>query len=149
MNEMDVVMAACLSESTFKTVLDHVRKYAQDIVISLDDTTDNQKKAAAKRKKTSSADKKGTAVSNEYGGRSVIVERNISSGTSSTRQSANSKKKNNVDFEKWKQSILDAAVVKMQQNHQNEISREEALKYAAEEVVRDLQKKNRIIQSNK
>ena len=139
MNEMDVVMAACLSESTFKTVLDHVRKYAQDIVISLDDTTDNQKKASAKRKKTSSADKKGAVVSNEYGGRSVIVERNISSGTSSTRQSANSKKKNNVEFEQWKQSILDATVAKMQQNHgkgdNNNISREEALKYAAEEVV--------------
>ena len=153
MNEMDVVMAACLSESTFKTVLDHVRKYAQDIVISLDGTTDNQKRAAAKRKKTSNADKKGTAVSNEYGGRSVIVERSISSGTSSTRQSANSKKKNNVEFEQWKQSILDATVAKMQQSHEkgdnNNISREEALKYAAEEVVRDLQKKNCISQSNK
>ena len=153
MNEMDVVMAACLSESTFKTVLDHVRKYAQDIVISLDDTTDNQKKAAAKRKKTSSADKKGTVVSNGYGGRSVIIERSISSGQSSRCQSANSKKKNNVEFEQWKQSILDATVAKMQQNHEkgdnNNISREEALKYAAEEVVRDLQKKNRISQSNK
>lgn len=155
MNEMDVVMAACLSESTFKTVLDHVRKYAQDIVISLDDTTDNQKKASAKRKKTSNADKKGTAVSNGYGGRSVIVERSISSRNSSRFQSTNSKKKNNVEFEQWKQSILDATVAKMQQNHMNEsrdntnITREEALKYAAEEVVRDLHKKNRISQSNK
>lgn len=128
MNEMDVVMAACLSEGTFKTVLDYVKKYAQDIVISLDDTTDQ--KMPAKKKKGGA--KNDASAVNRFGGRSVIVESNINSGKS-MRHSGN-----NTEFERWKRKVLDATTARMQTKHK--ISREEALKCAAEEIVRDSQK---------
>ena len=139
MNEMDVVLAACLSESTFKTVLVYVKKYAQDIVISLDDTTTDQKKPSA-MKNGGSANKKDSGADNRFrfGGRSVIVESSISNGKS-RRRSGNY----NAEFEQWKQQVLDTTMTKMQTKRKesgdkNNVSREETLKYAAEEVVQGL-----------
>jgi len=128
MTEMDVVMAACLSERTFKTVLDYVKKYAQDIVISLDDTTTTDPKKPARKKMC------GAKKDNRFGGRSVIVESHTNSGKKSMRRSSGS----NTEFEQWKRKVLDATIAKMQTKNMS--SREEALKCAAEEVVRDSQK---------
>mmetsp|Transcript_10650 Transcript_10650/g.16070 ORF Transcript_10650/g.16070 Transcript_10650/m.16070 type:complete len:463 (-) Transcript_10650:1143-2531(-) len=130
MNEMDVVMAACLSERTFKTVLAYVKEYAQDIVISLDDTT-NQKKSAKKQRNGARND---AVAGQRFGGRSVIVENDINSGKSRRRS------EKNVEFEQWKRKVLDATISKWKGSGDKSISKEEAIKCAAEEVVRELQK---------
>jgi hypothetical protein len=137
MNEMDVVMAACLSENTFKTVLDYVKKHAKDIVISLDDITDQKKPA---KKKKGNAEKGTSCVANEYGGQSVIVENCVNSGW----QSMSCQSGNYSEFELWKRKVLDSTFAKIQQQRkecgESNMSREETLKCAAKEVVEALQK---------
>ena len=124
MNEMDVIMAACLSESTFMTVLAYVKKYAQDFVISLDDITD-QKQPSKKQKKGAVND-----AGRRFGGQSVIVEGDIRRAS-----------KKNAEFEKWKQSILNAAIQKTQEESgDRHMSRTDALQCAADEAIRKLQK---------
>ena len=131
MNEMDVVMAACLSERTFRTVLAHVKKYAQDFEITLDDITD-QKQPAKKQRNVAM---KNEMTGQNFGGQSVIVEGDICSWKSRRLS------KNNAQFEKWKQNILNAAITKKQEESGDKsMSRKDALKCAADEVIRDLQK---------
>lgn len=131
MNEMDVVTAACLSERTFKEVLVVVRKYAQDIVISLDDTT-NKKQPA---KKPRNSVRKDAAVAKKFGGQSVIIESDVNS-RKSRRPS-----ENNAQFEQWKRKVL-GDVMKVKGGGDKSMSREEVMKCAADEVVRDLQKRS-------
>ena len=83
------------------------------------------------KKKKGGAKNDASAVS-RFGGRSVIDESNINSGKS-RRHSGN-----NTEFERWKRKVLDATTARMQTKHK--ISRAEALKCAAEEIVRDSQK---------
>lgn len=124
MNEMDVIMAACLSESTFMTVLAYVKKYAQDFVISLDDTTD-QKQPAKKQRKGAVKD-----AGRRFGGQSVIVEGDIRGAS-----------KKNAEFEKWKQKVLNTAISNSQEGSGDQrMSRTDALQCAAEEAIRQLQK---------
>lgn len=126
MNETDVVMAACLSESTFTTVLAYVKKYAQDFVISLDDSTD-QKQPAKKQRNVAMKD---TMTGQRFGGQSAIFEGDIRRPP-----------KKNAQFEKWKQNVLNAAITKRQEESGDKLmSRKDAMKCAADEVIRELQK---------
>ena len=130
MNEMDVVTAACLSERTFKEVLVEVKKHAKDIVTSLNDAT-GQKQPAKKPKNSASKD---AAVSKRFGGQSVIVENDVNSRKSKRLPG------NNAQFEQWKRKVLDETVTKMKGNGDKSMSREEAMRCAADEVIRRLQK---------
>lgn len=129
MNEMDVVTAACLSERTFNEVLVVVRKYAQDIVISLDDTT--KQKQPAKKPRNSA--RKDASVAKRFGGQSVIIESDVNSRRRLSE--------NNAQFEQWKRKVL-GDVMKVKESGDKSMSREEVMKSAADEVVRDLQKRS-------
>eukprot|EP00986_Skeletonema_menzelii_P003738 scaffold1185_cov143-Skeletonema_menzelii.AAC.32 len=130
MNEMDVVTAACLSERTFKEVLVEVKKYAQDIVISLDDTT-GQKQPAKKPRNNAAKD---AAVAKRFGGQSVIIESDVNSRKSKHLSGSN------AQFERWKRKVLDETIMKMKGSGDKSMSREEAMRCAADEVIRGLYK---------
>ena len=132
MNEMDVVTAACLSERTFSEVLAYVKEFAREIVISVDDG--DQKKPAGKKKNGS---KKGTGSDQRFVGRSVIVESNYHSDKPMRRSG------NNVEFERWKKSVLKSKLDEQTKKYgDTNMPREAAIKRIAEEAFQQMQKKS-------